>query len=453
MNETTEKHTLLVVEDDKGLQRQLRWSFSDYDVQFAENKTDAITALRRYQPEVVTLDLGLPPDPANVSVGFETLEAILSIAPDTKVIVMTGNDDRENAVKAIGLGAYDFYQKPIDPDIIKIIIKRAFKLKRLERENRKLQQQVGRSPLEGLLTNDPEMLKICRMIEKIAPTDTSTLLIGESGTGKEILAHALHELSGRRDKRFVAINCAAIPENLLESELFGYEKGAFTGANKQTLGKIELANGGTLFLDEIGDLPMGLQAKLLRFLQERVIERVGGRKEIPVDIRVICATHRNISDMVKENQFREDLYYRLSEITITIPRLAARSGDAILIARSFLQKYASLHNPSVKGFTKDAIQAMEKHDWPGNVRELENKLKRAVIMAESPYVSQKELDLDDPSQAELSINLKYIREQAELNAITRALNASGKNIKVAADILGITRPTLYDLMKKLNIEK
>jgi two-component system NtrC family response regulator len=219
------------------------------------------------------------------------------------------------------------------------------------------------------------------------------------------------------------------------------------------LGKIELANGGTLFLDEIGDLPMGLQAKLLRFLQERVIERVGGRKEIPVDIRVICATHRNISDMVKENQFREDLYYRLSEITITIPRLAARSGDAILIARSFLQKYASLHNPSVKGFTKDAIQAMEKHDWPGNVRELENKLKRAVIMAESPYVSQKELDLDDPSQAELSINLKYIREQAELNAITRALNASGKNIKVAADILGITRPTLYDLMKKLNIEK
>jgi two-component system NtrC family response regulator len=453
MNNVIGKPHLLVIEDDEGLQRQLRWSFSDYDVHFAENKTDAITALRRYQPEVVTLDLGLPPDPANVSVGFETLEAILSLAPDTKVLVITGNDDRENALKAIGLGAYDFYQKPIDLDIIKIIINRAFRLNQLEKENRQLQKKISQSPLEGLLTNDAEMLKICRMIEKIAPTDTSTLLIGESGTGKEILARALHELSGRSDNKFVAINCAAIPENLLESELFGYEKGAFTGANKQTLGKLELANGGTLFLDEIGDLPMGLQAKLLRFLQERVIERVGGRKEIPIDIRVVCATHRNINEMVENNQFREDLYYRLSEISIKIPPLSARTGDAILIARKFLQDYCAIHNPKVKGFTKDAIQAIEKYGWPGNVRELENKVKRAVIMAESPYVSQHELDLDDPSQAELSINLKYIREQAELNAITRALNASGNNIKVAADILGITRPTLYDLMKKLNIGK
>lgn len=453
MNDVIEKNHLLVVEDDEGLQRQLRWCFSDYNVILANNRSDAITAIRRYQPKVVSLDLGLPPDPANVSEGFKTLEEILSLAPDTKVIVITGNDDRENAVKAIGLGAYDFYQKPIDPEIIKIIIKRAFKLNKLEQENKLLQEKSSASSLDGLLTNDADMLKICRMVEKIAPTDTSTLIIGESGTGKEILARALHELSSRHENKFVAINCAAIPENLLESELFGYEKGAFTGANKQTLGKIELADGGTLFLDEIGDLPMALQAKLLRFLQERVIERVGGRKEIPVDIRVVGATHRNINDMVSSDEFREDLYYRLSEITISIPPLSARSADSILIARSFLQKYASMHNPKVKGFTKEAITAMEKYEWPGNVRELENKVKRAVIMAESPYVSHQELDLDDPSQAQISVNLRSIREQAERNAITKALNATGNNIKAAADILGITRPTLYDFMKKLNIEK
>lgn len=453
MNDSVDKNYLLVVEDDEGLQRQLRWSFSDYNVIFAKNKNDAITAIRRYQPKVVTLDLGLPPDPANVSEGFKTLDAILSLAPDTKIIVITGNDDRNHAVRAIGLGAYDFYEKPIEPEIIKIIINRAFKLNQLEQENKALQKNSGASSLDGLITNDTEMLKICRMIEKIAPTDTSTLLIGESGTGKEILARALHELSDRHKNKFVAINCAAIPENLLESELFGYEKGAFTGANKLTIGKFELADGGTLFLDEIGDLPLSLQAKLLRFLQERVIERVGGRQEIPVDIRVIGATHRNITEMVSCNEFREDLYYRLSEIIITIPPLNARSADSILIARSFLQKYVSIHNSKVKGFTNEAIQAMEKYEWPGNVRELENKVKRAVIMADSPYVSQQELGLDDPSSAELTVNLRLIRENAERNAIIRALNASDHNITVAADILGITRPTLYDLMKKLNLEK
>ena len=453
MNDSVDKNYLLVVEDDEGLQRQLRWSFSDYNVMFAKNKNDAISAIRRYQPKVVTLDLGLPPDPANVSEGFKTLDAILSLAPDTKIIVITGNDDRNHAVKAIGLGAYDFYEKPIEPEIIKIIINRAFKLNQLEQENKALQKNSGASSLDGLITNDTEMLKICRMVEKIAPTDTSTLLIGESGTGKEILARALHELSDRHENKFVAINCAAIPENLLESELFGYEKGAFTGANKLTIGKFELADGGTLFLDEIGDLPLSLQAKLLRFLQERVIERVGGRQEIPVDIRVIGATHRNITEMVSCNEFREDLYYRLSEIIITIPPLKARSADSILIARSFLQKYVSIHNSKVKGFTNEAIQAMEKYEWPGNVRELENKVKRAVIMADSPYVSQQELGLDDPSSAELTVNLRLIRENAERNAIIRALNASDYNITVAADILGITRPTLYDLMKKLNLEK
>jgi len=452
MNDAIEKRHLLVVEDDEGLQRQLRWSFSDFDVVMAKNKAEALTAIRRYQPDVMTLDLGLPPDPTNVSIGFETLEEILSLAPDTKIIVITGNDDRDNAVTAIGLGAYDFYQKPIDPEIIKIIINRAYKLNELEKENKLLQKHAGESSLDGLITNDSDMLKLCRMVEKVAPIDTSTILIGESGTGKEILANALHELSARGENNFVAINCAAIPENLLESELFGYEKGAFTGASKQTIGKIELANKGTLFLDEIGDLSLSLQAKLLRFLQERVIERVGGRKEIPVDIRVICATHRNINEMVKSNEFREDLYYRLSEIVINIPPLRDRSGDSILIARSFLQKYAAKHNQKVRGFTKEAVQAMEKYEWPGNIRELENKVKRAVIMAESTYVNQDNLGLDDPSQAQLTINLRGIREQAERNAIVRSLSASGNNIKLAADILGITRPTLYDLMKKLKID-
>ena len=452
MSSDIEKPDLLIVEDDEGLQHQLKWSFSDYKVTIAKNKSEAIAALRRFQPAVMTLDLGLPPDPANVSEGFATLDEVLSLAPETKVIVITGNDDRDNAVKAIGCGAYDFYQKPIDPEIIKIIINRAYKLHQLEQENRLLQLKTGKSPLDGLLTSDEGMLKICRTIEKVAPTDTTTLLVGESGTGKEILARALHELSDNAEKRFVAINCAAIPENLLESELFGYEKGAFTGATKQTIGKVEMANGGTLFLDEIGDLPMPLQAKLLRFLQERVIERVGGREEIPVNVRVISATHRDIMQMIADEQFREDLFYRLSEITIKIPPLRERTGDAMILARHFLEKFATQNNRTFKGITHDALLAIENYDWPGNVRELENKVKRAVIMAENQQITAEELDLSNDGSVGEVLNLRQIREKAEQNAISHALNITGNNVAKAAEMLGISRPTLYDLMNKLNMK-
>ena len=447
-------NTLLIVEDDEGLQSQLRWTFDDYDTQFAADRDAAITAARRYAPAVVTLDLGLPPDPANVSEGFKTLAELLSLLPLAKIIVVTGNEDREHAIRAIGEGAYDFYQKPVDPDVLKIIVDRAFHVFELERENERLLNDQAEMPLEGIIASSPEMLRICRNIEKIAPADVTTMLLGDSGTGKELLARAVHQNSPRKDAPFITINCAAIPENLLESELFGYEKGAYTGAAKQTLGKFELANGGTLFLDEIGDLPLSLQAKLLRFLQERVIERVGGRKEIPVDVRVVCATHRNIPEMVKEGEFREDLYYRLSEISINIPSLKERTGDAVLLARMFLKGYAEKHNNKVKGYSKEAITAINAYSWPGNVRELENKIKRAVIMAEASQITPVELDLDldEDSSVSLQLNLRHVREHAERSAVIKALSCTGNNVAQAAELLGITRPTLYDLLKKLEIK-
>lgn len=447
--ETSNLH-LLVVEDDEGLQRQLKWSLDDYNVILAGKRDEAIAAVRRYQPHVVTLDLGLPPDPANASEGFSTLSEILDLSPLTKVIVITGNDHRENAVKAISMGAFDFYQKPVDPDVLKIIIDRAFRVFHLEQENIALQEQASRSPLDGLISNYDGMLKVCRMIEKIAPTDVSTLLIGESGTGKEILANALHRLGTRRDEKFVAINCAAIPDNLLESELFGHEKGAFTGANSRVIGKIELANGGTLFLDEIGDLPLNLQAKLLRFLQERVIERIGGRNLIEVDVRIVSATHRNIQSMIADETFREDLYYRLSEVVINIPPLRDRTGDAILLARTFLEKFNAAYKKKIKSFTQPAVTAIESYQWPGNVRELEGIVKRAVIMSENNKIDSQDLGFIDGTN-EISLNLREVRDKAERNAIFQALSMADNNISKAADLLGVSRPTLYDLMKKLDI--
>jgi len=442
---------LLVVEDDPGLQSQLRWCFEDCDVTIASNREEAIAALRRFEPQVVTLDLGLPPDPANASEGLATLQAIQRLAPHTKVIVVTGNDDRENALKAVGLGAYDYYQKPIDAGSLGLIVQRAFHLHALEDENRQLQKKANSTPLAGVIAGSPEMAKVCRMVEKVAPTDLTILLLGDSGTGKEIIARALHDLSPRNNNRLVAINCAAIPENLLESELFGYEKGAFTGAARQTKGKIEYADGGTLFLDEIGDLPMALQAKLLRFLQERVIERIGGREEIPVDVRVICATHRSLTEMVKVESFREDLYYRLSEITIDIPPLAGRSGDVILLARTFLQKFNEQLHRHVKGFRDDAIRALEGHGWPGNVRELENRIKRAVIMAEDQHITADDLQLKANVQRDLPLNLRQVREHAETEAVLRALAHAEGNMSRAAELLGITRPTLYALVDKYDL--
>jgi len=449
---TDSSRHLLIVEDDVGLQSQLKWCFDDYEVLIAGDRAEAITQLRRHQPVVVTLDLGLPPDPGGVSEGLATLEEILTIAPGTKVIVVTGDNDRANAVKAIAMGAYDFCQKPVEPEILSLIVDRACHVHELEQENLKLQQSRDSTPLNGIIATSPEMLKVCRTVEKIAPSDITTLLLGASGTGKELFAQALHELSPRKGKRLVAINCAAIPANLLESELFGYEKGAFTGAAKQTKGKIEYANGGTLFLDEIGDLPFDLQAKLLRFLQERKLERIGGREEIPIDARVICATHQNIQNLIAEGNFREDLYYRISEVTIKIPPLKDREGDALVLAKAFLERFSKEYGRQVSGFDKNAILAIEQYDWPGNVREIESRVKRAVIMADEALISREDLELDDTDEEALPLNLKQVRGEAERRAILRALNHADNNISDTARILGVTRPTLYSLMEKYDIK-
>ena len=446
--------TLLIVEDDPGLQSQLRWSFEGFDVVMAGDREAALAELKKHQPPVVTLDLGLPPDADGASEGLATLEQILGAAPDTKVIVVSGNEDRENAVRAVGLGAYDFYQKPIDPEILRLIVERAHHVYILEQENRRLSAGASASsPLSGLIASSPQMLKVCRTVEKVAPTDATTLLLGESGTGKEVIARALHELSARAKNRFVAINCGAIPDTLLESELFGYEKGAFTGAAKQTIGKIEYANGGTLFLDEVGDIPMPLQVKLLRFLQERVIERLGGRGEIPVDVRVVCATHQDLPALVQTGEFREDLYYRISEITIRIPPLREREGDALLLARTFLDRYGEQHRRNLKGFAQDAVAAIEAHAWPGNVRELENKMKRAVIMAEGNRITAEELELSVvEGETVLDLNLREVREAAERTAVQRAMSLYNGNISQAAEALGVSRPTMYDLMNKYGLK-
>ena len=447
---------LLVVEDDKGLQSQLRWAFEDFEVIISGDREDAIAQLRRVEPGVVLLDLGLPPDPGGVTEGLATLREILSLTPETKVIVVTGDNDRANAVKAIGLGAYDFYQKPADPQILGMIVQRAYQVYELELENRRLQQYRQDSPLSGIIASSPKMLEVCRTIEKVAPTDITTLLLGASGTGKERFAQALHALSGRAKKKIVAINCAAIPGTLLESELFGYEKGAFTGATQQTIGKIEYADGGTLFLDEIGDLPMELQAKLLRFLQERVIERLGGRKEIPVDVRIICATHQNLQEHIKDGRFREDLYYRVSEITVEIPPLKDREGDAVVIGKALLDRYSRELKRPVKGFDQEAVLAIAAYDWPGNVRELESRIKRAIIMADDSLISRTDLELPAAPEAGAReaqpLNLKQVREAAELKAIRQALQVAGNNITDAASALGITRPTLYNMIEKYGLK-
>jgi two-component system NtrC family response regulator len=443
---------ILVVDDDLGIQKQLKWSFSGYDVIFAEDRTSAIAQLRRFEPKVVTLDLGLPPDPSNASEGLATLEEILALAPQTKVIVVTGNNDKKNALKAVNLGAYDFYQKPIDSDTIQILVSRAINLFNLEMENRHL-AEVAPS-MDKIIGQSEGLLAASRKAERIAQTDISTLLLGESGTGKEVFARSIHEHSLRKDKAFVAINCASIPENLLESELFGYEKGAFTGANKTTPGKIETAQNGTLFLDEIGDMPIGLQAKMLRFLQEHVIERVGGRSEIPVNIRVICATHRDIPSMVADQTFREDLFYRVGEISIIIPPLRERDNDVVLLAKTFLAQYNDEFKTKLKGFSDSAIKAMKQHKWPGNIRELQNKLKSAVIMAEGSHIQSEDLGLlfrdDGPSIN--TLNLREVREHAESRAIRNAFLVAEHNMSKTAELLGVTRPTLYSLIEKYHLD-
>ncbi len=442
---------MLVIEDDEGLQRQYKWNFENYDISIAGERKSAMEMLNRYDFPVILLDLGLPPDPDGTTEGFAMLNEVLTINPMSKVIVASGHEARESAITAISNGAYDFYQKPVDADEIGFIVERAFKLYDLEVENKLLQGKQQSTRLPGLVTASQKMEQICSIIERVAPTAVSVLLLGASGTGKELLARSLHELSDRKDQPFVAINCGAIPENLIESELFGFEKGAFTGAVKQVKGKIELAEGGTLFLDEIGDLPLPLQVKLLRFLQERVIERIGGRKEISVDVRVISATHQELESHITDGRFREDLFYRLSEIVVNIPDLKDREGDALLLAHNFLNKFAKEYEKRIKGFDKNASRAIASYDWPGNVRELENKVKRAIIMSDGHKISLNDLEIDYSDDHIETLNLKEIREKNDKEAIVKALSLSNGNISETARLLGISRPTFYGLVKQYNL--
>lgn len=447
---------LLIVEDDLGLQKQIKWSLDRFDSVTAGDRESALVQFKRHNPAVVTMDLGLPPDADSVSEGFKLLGQLLELDPMVKVIVLTGQNDQTNALRAIAMGAYDFFAKPFEPELLGLTIDRAFRLFELQRENQRLQALHQPDAMAGLTTRDPEMMKLARMVERVASSNATVLLLGESGTGKEVLAQGLHQAS-KRSGRFVAINCAAIPDNLLESELFGYEKGAFTGASKTTPGKIESAHGGTLMLDEIGDLPHPLQAKLLRFLQERTIERIGGRQEIPIDVRVVCATHQDLQEQIKEGRFREDLYYRLAEIIVNIPPLRARIGDAVLLAHSFLRRFAQEQHRGSMAFTENAIAAIEAHAWPGNVRELINVIKRATIMAEGNRVGCDDLGLPEPMQGDEHVDapvtdLRAVRERAERDAIVAALARANGNIAKASEALGVSRPTLYDLMHRLAIK-
>ena len=451
MTDETNLPVLLVVEDDEGLQRQLKWAYDGYQVVAAGDRAAAVEALRAHEPAVVTLDLGLPPDPDGVEEGFATLQEILRLKPDTKVIVATGHGARESALKAISLGAYDFYKKPVDIDDLGLIVARAFHLHEIEQENRRL-EDGGSTVLGSIITSAPEMQKVAKTIERVASADVSVMLLGASGTGKELLARAVHEKSGRKGE-FVAINCAAIPENLLEAELFGYERGAFTGAVKSNVGKIELAEGGSLFLDEVGDIPLPLQVKLLRFLQERVIERIGGRQPIAVDTRIVCATHQDLEGMIADGRFREDLYYRLAEIVVKIPSLVERPGDAALLARHFVNRFGRELNPKVQALSPEALAAIDAYGWPGNVRELENRIKRAVIMAEGRSIGADDLDLPGAAAEEPDlINLRAAREVADRRAIRHAMSRTDNNISGAAKLLGISRPTLYDLLKQYRLQ-
>jgi len=449
MNE--EKPKLLIVEDDLGLQKQLKWCFDEHEVLFSATRSEALAQLRRFEPPVVLQDLGLPPDPEGVSEGMATIKEILSVAPTTKVIVVTGNHDRDSALRAVSLGAYDFYQKPVDTDVLRLIVQRAFHISALEEEIRTLREAQLDAPFQGLIATDDAMRKVCRMIEKVAPADVSVLVLGESGTGKELVARAVHMTSNRKAGRFVAINCAAIPEQLLESELFGYEKGAFTGAAKQTVGKIETADGGTLFLDEIGDMPLALQAKLLRFLQDRRIERVGGRQEIAVDVRIVCATNRDLQALIRDQRFRQDLYFRIGEVTIDIPPLRDRRGAATVLAHALIRKFGGPPGRGRRGFTESALAALDAYSWPGNVRELENKVKSALIMSDGPLITAADLGLDERMQGESLFNLREVRARAERQVITQVLAIVDGNISRAAELLGMTRPTLYDLMDRYGL--
>lgn len=442
---------LLIVEDDPGLQSQLKWCFDDRQLFLAADRKTALDIIKRERPNVVITDLGLPPDAGGSKEGFALIEEALSVDENIKIIVITGREERENAIKAIGAGACDFYQKPIEVDTLKFVVNRAFRLRELEIENHKLNIAQQQNVSEGIIGVCPRMMSVLRTADKVAATSANLLILGESGTGKGLLAKRIHSSSERSSGRLVTINCTSIPESLLESELFGHEKGAFTGAVARKIGKIEYASGGTLFLDEIGDMPMALQAKILHVLQEKTIVRLGGVEELPLDIRVICATHQDLKARIDAGLFREDLFYRISEISIELPALRERAEDIALIAQTFLNKFASQLNRKVYKFSQDALVALKTYTWPGNIRELENKIKRAVVMCEKQYISAADLELQAGDGSQKIELLSDVRTRAESEAIVKALTLS-KSISDAAKNLGITRPTLYSLINKYNLD-
>jgi two-component system, NtrC family, response regulator len=451
---TIKNRPLLIVEDDAALSKQIMWSLDGFMSVQAADRESALAQFRRVGPAVITMDLGLPPDPDSVSEGFRLLEELLDLDPRVKIIVITGQNGQAHALRAIELGAYDFIAKPFEPEVLSLVVARAFWMYELQTENERLRQLRSDEPNAAIITRDDAMLRTCRLVEKVAPSNVTVLLLGESGTGKELFAQSLH-FTSKRPGRLVAINCAAIPENLLESELFGYERGAFTGAAKTAIGKIESADRGTLLLDEIGDLPWSLQGKLLRFLQEHKVERLGGRQEIAVDIRVVCATHEDLKALIRQGRFREDLYFRLAEITVQIPPLRERKGDAVLLAHAFLRRFAEeQHMPSIR-LAKSAVLAIEQYAWPGNVREIISVIKRAVILADGNRVTAEDLGLPAAAPtldaAGEELDLRTIRETAERGAVVTALARTDGNVVKAAELLGVSRPTLYDLMHRLSI--
>ncbi|HWR90521.1 MAG TPA: PEP-CTERM-box response regulator transcription factor [Dissulfurispiraceae bacterium] len=455
MKERTAQDKILIVDDSEEIRQQLKWGLlKDYAVVLAADRAEAQSAFQKHKPRVVTLDLGLPPHENSTVEGFACLGEIIHKAPQTKVIVITGQDDRVSAFKAIEGGAYDFYQKPVDLQDLKVIIQRAFHLSHIEDENRLLQSAVEkRSELCGMVGQCPELTDVFTTIRKVATTDASVLIIGESGTGKELVARAIHDMSLRKEGPFIPINCGAIPENLLEAELFGHEKGSFTGASTARRGKVEYAERGTLFLDEIGELPAALQVKLLRFLQEKTIQHIGGREDIPVDTRIIAATNRDITREIEKGTFREDLYYRIGVVTIRLPRLKDRGDDILILANLFLKRYGDDLGKKLRGFSAASIEAMRSYDWPGNVRELQNRIQRAVIMTETSIVEAADLGFEGAEEKQkatitVGLTLREMKDRIEKDMVIDAIDRHGGNIVKAAEELGVSRPTLYDLIKK-----